>query len=895
MPTTATNSTATLVKSILNSMEEEKNKENINIGDARNYETLQKETRYYRPYLNLKERLSQIWMNYYTISIVLVILKLLMLYKSLNNSLNNSKDTTIEVCENIETLLDKFLNNFNQLAIKTSNYLIIQTINTTYKLVLDSFELTLIIAEALILFMIDTTIGTYLCLIVSAIDTTVEVATNATMAVIGVANDTMIEFAQDLQGSLNIISKIVNSLIDAANSIKNFFTGGGGGDDAKSVNSGIKNINLTISSLQNWQIDSSINEKLTNLSNETPDFDDVQEELENFISIPFSSIKEKISLRKNKTYTVEDLQSYFLKETNLKSQNNSLGFCNENTIELVNEFYKHVLQILKKTMKILIICILICLVISIIFEILVTVKNWRHLNEISDMIILEIKDTDDKYDNFNYRNIDTTTGNNNSNEEKYNNIKRIKSKKMINMIELSKYRYKLIFQAILNKFSTKDPQTLQVSNEVKVNKFNWFISYNLSAIPATILLFGILGVVCFIFQYIIIINLQNLKFDEVGNSSLVQGSKSIIEKNLNETLTTWAIDTNDYITLIEDDINTDFLEWTHNSTGTLNATVTKYMDEMDAKIDAIFKNTPLYDPIKIVVDCTIERKLIKIQKGLTFINEKSQIELPRVNSTALYDSLTSGEDDEYGDDYDNEVDDIDQLEYTETSKKSIDIDSELDSFQQEMKKIYYKTIEVYKKSIFIELWISLGILTLWLINFFIGLLIFIIKESKYKNNQLRNPYGNSNYLLPSTLLNNEKFESKENLFKNYKYADMNQSQTSQDSTFDPLAMNAKEVSDKEIATPMRMNQVLDMMLHNMLRTPKKTESPVSNNDKVRERNDTLPFTPENQVGRNFQIPDIKITSYNEDNSNFHSQATSSDDSVSSYDDPTSSGALRWKR
>ncbi|OWB58099.1 hypothetical protein B5S28_g4092 [[Candida] boidinii] len=890
MPTTATPSTATLVKSILNSMEEEKNKENINIDGNQNYENVNKETRYYRPFLNLKERLSQIWMNYYTISIVLIILKLLMLYKSLNNSLINSKETTIGVCTNIETLLDKFLNNFNKLAIKTSNYLIIQTINTTYKLVLDSFELTLIIAEALILFMIDTTIGTYLCLIVSAIDSTVEVATNATMAVIGVANDTMIEFAQDLQGSLNIVSKVVNSLIDAANSIKNFFTGGNS-DNENNVNSGIKNINLTISSLQNWKIDSSINEKLTNLSSETPDFDDVQEELENFISIPFSLIKENISSRKNKTYTVQDLQSYFSKETNNRNQNNTLGFCNENTIELVDEFYNHALQLLKKTMKVLIICILICLVISLIFEILVTVKNWRHLNKISDMIILENKDIDDKYDNFNYN---SETNNYNNNEEKYNNMQNIKSKKIINMIELSKYRYKLFFQEILNKLSTKDPQTLQISNSVKINKFNWFVSYNFSTIPSTILLFGILGVVCFIFQYIIIVNLQNLKFDEVSNSSLAQGSKAIIEENLNKTLTTWSIDTNDYISLLEDDMNTDFLEWTHNSTGTLNETVTKYMDEMDAKIDAIFKDTPLYDPIKIVVGCTIERKLVKIQKGLTFINEKSQIELPRVNSTALYDSLTSEDDkDDY---YDYEVEDIN---YTETSKRSIDIDSELDSFQEEMKNIYYQTIEVCKRSIFLELWISLGVLTLWLINFFIGLLIFIIKESKYKNNKLKNPLGNSSYLLPSTLLNNEKFESEENLFKNYTYGDIYKSQTSQDSIFDYQGMREKNVNEEAKATPMRMNEALNMMLHNMLRTPKKTESPVSTNDKVRGKKDKLPVTPEDQIGTNFQIPDIKITPYNENiknkfnDSNFYPQVSSSDDSVSSYDDPTSSRALRW--
>ncbi|GMF00138.1 unnamed protein product [[Candida] boidinii] len=98
---------------------------------------------------------------------------------------------------------------------------------------------------------------------------------------------------------------------------------------------------------------------------------------------------------------------------------------------------------------------------------------------------------------------------------------------------------------------------------------------------------------------------------------------------------------------------------------------------------------------------------------------------------------------------------------------------------------------------------------------------------------------------------------------------------------------------------MRMNEALNMMLHNMLRTPKKTESPVSTNDKVRGKKDKLPVTPEDQIGTNFQIPDIKITPYNENiknkfnDSNFYPQVSSSDDSVSSYDDPTSSRALRW--
>ncbi|CAI4737165.1 CFF_collapsed_G0045470.mRNA.1.CDS.1 [Saccharomyces cerevisiae] len=138
-------------------------------------------------------------------------------------------------------------------------------------------------SEGLVNFAIDLYLGTYACLIVSAVDGTVDVATNTTEKLISLVNDTVSSVANELDTGLNDISKIINKVIKAASKVENFFTGD---DDDSNMTSSIKSVNLTISALHNLYIPSSINDKLEELSAKTPDFAQVKNTTKNLISVP---------------------------------------------------------------------------------------------------------------------------------------------------------------------------------------------------------------------------------------------------------------------------------------------------------------------------------------------------------------------------------------------------------------------------------------------------------------------------------------------------------------------------------------------------------------------------------------------------------------------------------
>lgn len=599
------------------------------------------------PYLQLKDRISQAWLNKYTILLTLIALKLLLFQQSLNSSLNTSKLYTLESCPTIDSYVSNLVS-FPHYIAKSSNFLILKTIEEINEKTLETLGLIVTGTENIIIFALEMIVGTYACVLVSTIDGAVDVAVNSTESIIGWVNNTLGNITDDIEDGLTDISKFLNKAVNAAEKVKDFFDG----DDDNQGNSSLSHINLTVSSLRKLHIPSSINTKLDSLKNHTPNFDQVKNKTENLVRTPFELIKDKLSnttvmSTKNDTLYVPELAQ--------------VTICSDNS-DKINEFYDHLAKDIRIMVKIFVILLILGALIALIPIIYQEFRLWTKLKSLE---------------------LDNNT------------------KDPIEMFEKTFNKYPTALGSFASKTVTNDPNS-QIS-------IRWLVSYVLSSRAIILLGIALAGILAVCLQFIILkiltksISKNMTSFNEITNE---------ITSKIDDSITTWTDSTNDYLQQKQDSINDDVFSWVKIATDGVNDTISSFVTEMNEAISDAFNGTILYAPVKTIVGCVIEDKLIKIEKGLTWIHDHAEITLPRVDDDYLTqawnnnDTSTGGGGDVMG-------------------KAS----NMIDQTENLMKKMLKTLIEQYKKSLKFELYISLALLGLWGLQFIIGLIILYFKNS----------------------------------------------------------------------------------------------------------------------------------------------------------------------
>ncbi|GME86238.1 unnamed protein product [Ambrosiozyma monospora] len=331
---------------------------------------------YRRPYLNLKERLSQVWLNYYTVFLLLILLKVIMFKQSLNQSLNQAKDQTYSACDSAETYASSMASLPHYLA-KSTNVLAAKTMNEVNHAFVEGLQLIVTGSESLIVFAIEMTIGTYTCVLTSAVDGVSHIALNATESVIELANHTMVSIADDIQDGLDDITSIVNKVLStvdtATDAIESLF--GGSSDSSDAVDEKVHSVNLTIDSLKNWTISSSIIDDIDAIGNKVPDFSTVENYTKSLINKPFEKLKTEIAEKLNDTFSADEM---FIPE---KKQ---LNFCrSSNDIE---QFYAKSGDALHKASIIMIIVLIVGMVVFIGIEAYSVIRQWKRLEDAAGAI-----------------------------------------------------------------------------------------------------------------------------------------------------------------------------------------------------------------------------------------------------------------------------------------------------------------------------------------------------------------------------------------------------------------------------------------------------------------------------------------------------------------------------
>lgn len=590
-----------------------------------------------KQFLTYNEIVSQVWFNKYTIILVLMTVKIYLFTNSILSNLKTFQEYTESICTSLDTYASVVSSLPQQLS-KVINQMVVSSINSMKLQSLLMLKQIITIIKSLIVFYIDVFLGTYICLITAAVDGTVDFALDSTELVIKGVNLTIVGISGDIQDGLSGLLSIINKLLEGINKIKSIFSSENT-DSSKYVDK----VNLSIKSLQNIKIPDSILKDIDNFRDKVPEFKELQNTSE-LINLPFSKITDQLNQLKHfNNITVNELK--LATPPPVKFCSNSLD---------IDKFYKEVAQQVQTTSNI----IMIVLIILAFFA-------------IASFVVHEY---------FNYR----------------------KNRRMINemIIDKSQETYFIQTKNVMNRYNNTliyyIEKFLPVSPQRK-DKLYWLLTYITTSYSMTALTIGIAGLFTVLLQYII------LKIIINGFKTLTKDLNNIKAEvvNLFDNATSGYLkQTNSFIGSQQDLINNELFGNIRDASDTLNSTINEFLTKMNDSINLVFSNTPFKKPISTVVYCTIGKKLIKIEHGLTWIVDNLSISFPKLPS-----NLTD-----------------------EFIKHYAKDDSGINNLTDNITNGINRLIEAYKKTLYIELYISLAVLGIWVLQIIIGLLLLCYKH-----------------------------------------------------------------------------------------------------------------------------------------------------------------------
>lgn len=629
-------------------------------------------TNYRRPYLNFKEKITQIFLNPYSVVLLLFIIKLIFFLNSLVNSLEQARENSHLLYISVEKYATNVVS-FPHYMTKTSNYMIAKALEATNNGLMNTLTMIMNASENIIYFMVELSVGTYACLLMAAIDNTAMAALNATEDVISVANDTLQSFAHDLNDGLQDLSFAINEVVDTAedtgDALKHLF--GGKSNNKKGNNTiteRLHHVNLTISNMQKWQISGNINDKIEKLKDDIPDFTDVQNYTKKVIELPFKELKRQVNSNKNKTFNANAMYVPGMA---------TLDFTNGT--QNIDEMYNHLINAAKKTTHVIIGLICLSILILLVYAFWTELRDWRKVLEASRSL---------NYTNESYISEET--------KKEYN----------IEVIKTMQWRTADFISIFISK------KILRIEDPAKINNIRWIMNYAASPYLFSFLLLGLLGLVSVLCQYIILHFVSKVDISSTSDQ-IFYSTKNEIYTSFNNSLNDWTNQTNNYINNYQNNVNDNLLAWVDTTATTVNNTVTEFDNKMNAAIDALFKGTPLYKPVEQIVFCVIDSKIQKIQKAMTWLADHAHLQLPNLDPREI---LAHSAEIHAGD-------------------VSVSFDNNIEDFKQKAKNLLLNIIHFYWRQCQILLYLSLGILGIWCLFFMVGVLILLIREYNILKNQ----------------------------------------------------------------------------------------------------------------------------------------------------------------
>lgn len=315
--------------------------------------SLPEDDQYLTPYLGLKSRLSQVWINRWTVLLLLVLVRLLIATGSIYSLIDDARTEALAACIQVQNAGSTFASLPHYMA-KGVNTLSGEGITKAVSALVSTLDLMVTGVEQIILFYIGFLTDTYVCLITAAVSASIGAVTGAVEAAQGAVNTTIHGIASDIGDVADGLQSSINGLLNGINTVF--------GSKAPTVD-----FTKQIAELNNFTLPKNLDADLVKLNASVPTFAQVKNFTNNLISIPFNDLKTLIN---------DHLGNYtFDKSVFPVPQVDSLEFCSDNND--INNFFDDLKHIASVAEKVFIAVLLILAVAACVPAALMEIRRYR--------------------------------------------------------------------------------------------------------------------------------------------------------------------------------------------------------------------------------------------------------------------------------------------------------------------------------------------------------------------------------------------------------------------------------------------------------------------------------------------------------------------------------------
>lgn len=319
------------------------------------------------PYLGLRSRLSQVWINRWTILLLLVLARTLLAVSSLNNDMASAKREALSACTTVESMGSAMASMPHYMS-QGVNELTASGVEKAVNGLMSMLTLTVTGVEELVVFFINTMTSTYLCLITLAVRGSAEVALGLIKDASDFLNKTLPDIGSDIHSTINTFQSSLNDFIKDINSV----TSALGAD--KQIPT--LDVNGSLDKLDHLQLPSSIDDDINKINSSLPNFKQVQNFTDNVIRLPFEELKKLIN--------ESTVQYKFDRSVFPVPAKEQLSFCNDN--DGINSFFNGVADLVNLARKIFIAVLVIAAVLACIPMAWREIRRWRSMKDRSQLV-----------------------------------------------------------------------------------------------------------------------------------------------------------------------------------------------------------------------------------------------------------------------------------------------------------------------------------------------------------------------------------------------------------------------------------------------------------------------------------------------------------------------------
>ncbi|KAL7914474.1 hypothetical protein GGI35DRAFT_147115 [Trichoderma velutinum] len=322
---------------------------------------------YITPYLSLRSRLSQIWINRWTVLLIIVLARTVVLIAQLRENLADAEVQALSACTKVEGVGSAMASMPHYLS-QGVNELVALGVETSVHGMMEMLDLVITGVENIIIFYINFLTATYTCLVTAMIHGSLDVVANVTA-------DATAAFNGLVNGTVADITKIANalqkSITNMTNSIEDSVFG--------NLISSIPKVNFTkpIDELKHFQLNSTkFVGGVQQLNKDLPTFEEVQNLTETAISFPFEKLREVL----NETYGKYE----FNKSAFPLAELQELTFCSDN--DSLNRFFTNLQELVSKARVIFIVILSLVAVGVMIPMAWLEIRRWRQQKQHAKLI-----------------------------------------------------------------------------------------------------------------------------------------------------------------------------------------------------------------------------------------------------------------------------------------------------------------------------------------------------------------------------------------------------------------------------------------------------------------------------------------------------------------------------